>query len=41
MLEKYILEDDMKCCFNSIVSTTTFSYENKWGQIIIGSFFSK
>ena len=24
ILEKYILEDDTKCCFNSIVSTTTF-----------------
>ena len=29
MLEKFMLEDDMKCCFNSIVNTTTFSYESK------------
>ena len=29
MLEKFMLEDDMKCCFNSIVSNTTFSYESK------------
>ena len=29
MLEKYTLEDDMKCCFNCIVNTTTFSYESK------------
>ena len=24
-----MLEDDIKCCFNIIVSTTTFSYESK------------
>ena len=29
MLEKFMLEDDMKCCFNSIVRNTTFSYESK------------
>ena len=31
MLEKFMLEDDMKCCFNSIVNTnvTSFSYESK------------
>ena len=29
MLENYMLKDDMKCCFNSVVSTTTFSYESK------------
>ena len=29
MLEKFMLEDDIKCYFNSIVSTTTFSYESK------------
>ena len=29
MLEKFMLEDAIKCYFNSIVSTTTFSYESK------------
>ena len=43
MLEKFMSEDDMKCCFNSIVNTTTFSYEGKINgdRSLLDNFFGK
>ena len=38
-----MLEDDMICCFNSMVNTTTFSYESKINghRSLLDNFFGK